>query len=96
MPPFYRKVLSEVSKIPFGSVLTYKDVAKMSGNIKAFRAVGTANSSNPLPIIIPCHRVISSNGSIGGYAYGLEMKKKLLKLEQHSLNVSLALNQNNQ
>lgn len=68
----------------------------MSGNIKASRAVGTANSSNPLPIIIPCHRVISSNGSIGGYAYGLKMKKKLLELEGHSLNETLVLNQNNQ
>ena len=50
----------------------------MSGNIKASRAVGTANSSNPLPIIIPCHRVITSNGSIGGYTYGLKIKKKFL------------------
>ena len=58
----------------------------MSGNIKASRAVGTANSSNPLPIIIPCHRVITSNGSVGGYTYGLKMKKKLLKHEGYILN----------
>ena len=86
LPPFYKKVLSQVSKIPYGSVSTYKNVAKMSGNIKASRAVGTANSSNPLPIIIPCHRVITSNGSIGGYNYGLKMKKKLLKHEGYILN----------
>ena len=71
---------------------TYKDIAKVSGNINATRAVGTANSSNPLPIIIPCHRVIASSGYIGGYAYGLKMKKKLLKLEGHSLNEPLAFN----
>ena len=93
---FQLKVWNYLKKIPKGKVKTYLDVAKGIGKPRAFRAVANAVGKNPYPPKIPCHRVISSNGSIGGYAYGLEMKKKLLKLEQHSLNVSLALNQNNQ
>tara|TARA_B110000467_G_C17990269_1_gene299924 strand:- start:116 stop:598 length:483 start_codon:yes stop_codon:yes gene_type:complete len=81
MPPFYKRVLLEVLKIPFGKTNSYKQIAKYSGNIKAARAVGTANANNPIPIIIPCHRVIASDGKLGGYGGGVEMKKKLLSHE---------------
>lgn len=78
---FEQKVWKELWKIPYGKTVSYKDIAKRVGSPKAVRAVGQANKKNPLPIVIPCHRVIASDGSIGGYAYGVEMKKKLLRLE---------------
>ncbi len=78
--PFYRKSLQYVKKIPFGKTKTYGEIAKAIGNPKASRAVGTANACNNLPIIIPCHRVLASNG-LGGYGGGLPLKKKLLKIE---------------
>jgi methylated-DNA-[protein]-cysteine S-methyltransferase len=70
-----------VSEIPFGQVATYKMIAKKIRNPQAVRAVGHANGSNPLPIVIPCHRVIGSNGGLCGYGGGIELKKKLLSLE---------------
>ena len=76
--PFYKKVLLEVFRIPFGETRSYQQIAKYTGNIKATRAVGSANAKNPIPIIIPCHRIIASNGMLGGYSGGLEMKKRLL------------------
>lgn len=79
--PFYQKVWTEVSKVPFGQTKSYMDIAKRLDNVGAIRAVGMANGKNPLPIIIPCHRIIGSNGALTGYAYGLKMKKKLLMLE---------------
>lgn len=79
--PFQKKVWSELQKIPFGKTLAYKDIAKKIHNPKAVRAVGTANGKNPFCIIIPCHRVIAADGTLGGYAGGLEMKKYLLDLE---------------
>lgn len=80
---FDKKVLEEVAKIPYGKVLSYKDIAVILDNSNASRAVGNANRKNKLPIIIPCHRVIKSDGSVGGYAgkEGNETKIKLLKLE---------------
>ena len=81
--PFYNKVLFEVKKIKYGDVVSYSKIAKMVGSNKAVRAVGTANAKNPLPIIIPCHRIISSNGNIGGYSGGLDKKLYLLNHESN-------------
>ena len=78
LSPFYQKILMEVSKIPFGTTVSYRDVAVRSGNPKAVRAAGTANAKNPVPIFIPCHRVLSSDGTLGGYGGGLDLKKRLL------------------
>ena len=79
---FQRKVWNELTRIPFGKTLSYRDVAKRIKNPKAVRAVGSANGKNPVCIIIPCHRVIAADGSIGGYAGGIRIKQQLLQLEQ--------------
>ncbi len=79
--PFQTAVWEELKKIPYGQTKTYKEIAKAAGNEKACRAVGMANNKNPIAIIIPCHRVIGSNGEMTGYAGGLEIKKKLLNIE---------------
>ena len=84
--PFYNKVLLEVKKIKYGDVASYGKIAKMVGNSKAVRAVGTANAKNPLPIIIPCHRIVSSNGNLGGYSGGLDKKSFLLDHETNLLH----------
>ena len=68
-------------RIPNGKVTTYGDIAKQLGNKKLARSIGKILHNNPNPIIVPCHKVVFSNGKIGGYAYGLKMKKKLLKKE---------------
>ena len=81
MPPFHFKTLMVVKNIPFGKTLTYKEVAHRAGNPKAIRATGSANANNPLPIVIPCHRVLATGGGLGGYAGGLKMKNYLLNLE---------------
>ena len=81
MSPFYQKVLSEVKKIPYGEVRTYKEIAAKAGSPRAYRATGSANAKNILPIIIPCHRVIGNDGNLGGYGGGLKIKKYLLKME---------------
>ena len=81
--PFQQTVWKELISIPYGETRSYKQVAKLVGSPDASRAVGMANNKNPIVIIIPCHRVIGSNGSLVGYAYGLEMKRKLLELERH-------------
>ena len=78
---FQKKVWNALSKIPYGEKRTYKEIAKMIGNEKASRAVGMANNKNNIPIIIPCHRVIGSNGKLVGYALGLDIKQYLLDLE---------------
>lgn len=78
---FERQVWKELLKIPFGQTRTYGQLAQNLGNPKACRAVGRANGLNPISIFIPCHRVIGANGKLTGYAGGLEMKEKLLKLE---------------
>ena len=72
-------------KIPYGKTATYLEIAETIGNPKASRAVGMANNKNKIPIVIPCHRVIGSNGSLTGYAGGLEIKKKLLELEKQQI-----------
>lgn len=78
---FQQAVWNELCKIPYGKTVTYKDIAKAVGKPKAARAVGNANHNNPIIIVIPCHRVIGSNGSLAGYAYGMEVKQKLLDIE---------------
>ncbi len=80
--PFQEKVWKELLNIPYGEIITYKELARRVGNIKAVRAVGTANHKNPIPIIIPCHRVIGSNQKLVGYLYGLDKKEYLLNLEK--------------
>lgn len=72
---FYQKVLREVSKIPYGETSSYKNIAENLQNPKAYRAVANANAINPIPIIIPCHRVILSNGKLGKYGGGEMIKK---------------------
>ncbi|MBF0489518.1 MAG: methylated-DNA--[protein]-cysteine S-methyltransferase [Candidatus Omnitrophica bacterium] len=80
--PFQEKVWRELSKIPFAQTASYKDIARRIKNPKAVRAVGSANGHNPICIIIPCHRVITTDGSIGGYAGGPVIKRQLLAIEQ--------------
>ncbi len=79
---FQKLVWRALTRIPYGSTSTYKELAEAIGNPKASRAVGSACHRNPLPVVIPCHRVIGSSGSLTGYAGGLELKAALLKLEQ--------------
>ena len=79
--PFQQEVWTSLQAIPFGEVRSYRDIAHEVGRPKAVRAVGAANGRNPIPIIVPCHRVIGSDGSLTGFAGGLETKKLLLKLE---------------
>lgn len=79
---FQRKVWGELSKIPYGKTVSYSDVARKIKNPKAVRAVGSANGKNPVCIVVPCHRVIAADGSIGGYAGGIRIKQQLLALEQ--------------
>lgn len=83
-PPFHVRALTEVNRIPYGKTATYGEIARALGNPGLARAVGTANAKNPLPIIIPCHRVVASSG-LGGYGGGLTMKKRLLNIEGCSL-----------
>ncbi len=78
---FERKVYIVVSKIPKGEVRSYKWVAEKIGCPRACRAVGGALSRNPNPVIVPCHRVVKSDGSLGGYSKGIALKKKILKRE---------------
>jgi methylated-DNA-[protein]-cysteine S-methyltransferase len=78
---FAGRVLKATARIPFGSVSTYRDVARKAGNVKATRAAGNALGSNPMPIVVPCHRVLRSGGGLGGYGGGLDRKMFLLELE---------------
>ncbi|MFA5324688.1 MAG: methylated-DNA--[protein]-cysteine S-methyltransferase [Bacteroidales bacterium] len=78
---FQKKVWNELNEIPYGETCSYKTIAIKIGSPKACRAVGMANNKNPIPIIIPCHRIIGINGKLVGYAGGVELKKKLLKIE---------------
>ena len=78
---FARRVLDATARIPYGSVSTYRDVAARAGNPRAMRAAGNALGSNPIPIVVPCHRVIRTGGSLGNYGGGVEMKASLLRLE---------------
>lgn len=80
---FQKSVRKALLKIPYGKTSSYKKIANEIGNSKAVRAVGTAVGKNPFLIIIPCHRIIKSDGSLGGFAYGSEIKRKLLKIEDN-------------
>jgi methylated-DNA-[protein]-cysteine S-methyltransferase len=83
--PFQLSVLEELQKIPYGTTASYSDIAVRIGNPKAVRAVGAANARNPIPIIIPCHRVIGAHGDLTGFGGGLPTKEALLRLElEHS------------
>lgn len=84
--PFQLAVWKELQNIPYGQTTSYKEIAQKINKPKAYRAVGMANNKNPLPIIIPCHRVIGSNGKLIGYAGGLKLKNYLLELEQSHTN----------
>ena len=86
---FQKKVWSELQKIQFGKTMTYQQIANLLGNPKVIRAAASANGKNPISIIIPCHRVIGSDGSLMGYAGGLHRKKWLLEHESPSNQQSL-------
>lgn len=79
--PFQKKVWGTISKIPYGQTRSYKDIAHSIGKPNAVRAVGTACGVNPVPLLIPCHRVVKSDGTLGNYGGGFVLKKKLLILE---------------
>jgi methylated-DNA-[protein]-cysteine S-methyltransferase len=86
---FQKLIWDELLQIKFGQTMTYSELAKKTGDIKSIRAVGRANATNPVSIIIPCHRVIGANGSLTGYAGGLWRKKWLLEHEQKIFQLSL-------
>ena len=79
--PFQQKVWAALRAIPYGQVCSYKDLARSAGCPRGFQAVGQANRRNPIPILIPCHRVIAADGSAGGYGGGSELKRALLAIE---------------
>ncbi len=83
--PFQQQVWKELQKIPYGKTASYGEIAKRIGNPKACRAVGGANNKNPIPIIIPCHRVIGHDGSMAGFGGGIDLKKNLLQLEKAAM-----------
>ena len=82
VPTFFIKTLEEVKKIPYAHTKSYKEIASNIKSPKGHRAVANANARNPIPIIIPCHRVIKSNGALGGYGGGNILKKKLIEFEK--------------
>jgi methylated-DNA-[protein]-cysteine S-methyltransferase len=82
--PFQRRVWSALQEIPYGETRSYLDIARRLGSPKAVRAVGGANGRNPIAVVIPCHRVIAADGTLGGYGGGLERKRILLDLERQT------------
>jgi methylated-DNA-[protein]-cysteine S-methyltransferase len=89
--PFQLSVWQQLRRIPYGQTVCYGELARRIGNPRAARAVGLANGSNPLPIIVPCHRVIGADGSLTGFGGGLPIKRKLLELERETLAHQLCL-----
>ena len=85
--PFQREIWRRLCDIPYGETVSYGELARRMGNPKASRAVGLANGANPIAIVIPCHRVIGSNGQLTGYGGGLSIKKTLLALERRQLRL---------
>lgn len=79
---FQKKVWNALCQVPYGETRTYKEIASVVGNPKASRAVGMANNKNPLMVVVPCHRIVGTDGNLIGYAGGLDMKKALLELER--------------
>ena len=88
---FSRDILERLAKVPYGEVTTYKSLAVEAGNPRAARAVGTIMNRNPIPIVLPCHRVVGSNGSLVGYGGGLERKRLLLDLEAGTARLDIGL-----
>lgn len=82
LTPFQRRVLRATARVPYGKLVTYKTVARQAGNEAASRAAGAAVGANPIPIVVPCHRVVASDGTLGGYAGGLDAKRLLLAIER--------------
>ena len=89
--PFMKQVWAQLCDIPYGQTATYKEIAVKTGNGKASRAIGLANNRNPIPVFIPCHRVIGSNGTLTGYRGGLEVKKILLDIEREISTAPLSM-----
>lgn len=87
--PFQLQVWNELQRIPYGETISYGELARRVGNPKASRAVGAANGRNPLPIVVPCHRVIGSSGALTGFGGGLDCKRALLDLERRSRQAKL-------
>ncbi|HEX4535120.1 MAG TPA: methylated-DNA--[protein]-cysteine S-methyltransferase, partial [Rhizomicrobium sp.] len=90
-PPFHQRVWKLLTKIPFGATTSYGVLAARLGKPKAFRAVGAANGANPIALIVPCHRVIGSNGTLTGFGGGLPMKRALLEHEARVAGMPLDL-----
>ena len=88
---FQKTVWQSLLQIPYGKTMTYLDLSRNMGNEKAIRAIASANGANAISIIIPCHRIIGSNGELVGYAGGLPTKKRLLQLESAYINPQLEL-----
>jgi methylated-DNA-[protein]-cysteine S-methyltransferase len=84
---FQKTVWTALREIPYGETISYKELAEIIGNPRAVRAVGAANGANPIPIIVPCHRVIGNDGSLTGFGGGLPLKKHLLELESRQLKL---------
>lgn len=82
LTPFQERVLRRTSRIAYGHLVTYKVVARAAGNERASRAAGGAVGTNPIPIVVPCHRVVASDGTLGGYGGGLDVKRRLLAMER--------------
>jgi methylated-DNA-[protein]-cysteine S-methyltransferase len=82
---FQKRVWNELLKIPFGETRTYGEIARRLGNVKAMRAVGAANGSNPIPIVAPCHRVIGASGDLVGFGGGLHIKEYLINFERGAM-----------
>lgn len=89
MGGFGRRVLQAASAIPYGQVATYREVAERAGNPGASRAAGNALGANPIPVVIPCHRVVRSGGGLGGYTGGLQRKQHLLAIERGELTLGV-------
>jgi methylated-DNA-[protein]-cysteine S-methyltransferase len=84
---FQKRIWDELIRIPYGETISYAELARRVGSEGAARAVGRANATNPIAIVVPCHRVIGANGSLTGYAYGVEMKRRLLDFERGQIRL---------
>jgi len=87
LTPFQQRILMATARVPYGELTTYKVVARQAGNEQASRAAGAALGANPIPIVVPCHRIVAADGTLGGYAGGLAAKRRLLALERGKAEV---------